>query len=75
METLSKPKLDAINKKIYQNYPEFKNVSPKKTNQTDGKTVLVYEKSERTADGKPFKLLLRVTVDAEGNILKVSASK
>ncbi len=68
-------KIDGINKKIYQDYPEFRNVSPKKTGQTDGNTVLVYEKNEKTADGHTIKLLLRVTVDAEGNILKVSASR
>ena len=72
---ISRAKLDAVNKSVYRDYPAFKNVRPRQNSQTGGKTLLIYEKSERTADGLTIKLTLRVTVDAEGNILKVSASK
>ena len=75
MDSLAKKKIDLINQKIYNDYPDYKNVGPRKTVQSDGKTALTYEKKEKTADGTDIKLLLRVTVDNEGKILKVSGSK
>jgi hypothetical protein len=75
MATFSKQKVQSVNQTICQEYPDFKNIYPKVTETSDGNAVLVYEKKEKTADGIPIKLVLRVTVDANGRILKVSTSR
>lgn len=75
MAAFTKQKSQSINQTVYQDYPYFRNINPKITETSDGKAVLVYEKKEKTADGVPIKLVLRVTADADGKILKISTSR
>ncbi len=75
MAAFSKQKVQNVNQTVYQEYSDFKNINPKVTETSDGNTVFIYEKKEKTADGIPIRLVLRVTVDANGRILKVSTSK
>lgn len=62
-------------REIQNNYPLYQGVQPKSKVQSDGNTLLIFEKNEKTEDGLPIKLTLRVTVSPNGKILKVSGSK
>ena len=65
---------DKVNKVIYRDYPFYKGVKPKISQQGTG-LLLVYEKNERTEDGLTLPMQLRVKADAEGNIKSVSGSR
>ena len=67
--------VDKVNKTIYKDYPFYKGVKPKVSENSKGEMLLVYEKSEKTEDGLTLPMLLRVKADAEGNIRSVSGSR
>ena len=67
--------VDRINKTIYKDYPFYKGVKPKVTEQPGGLLLLVYEKNEKTEDGLNLPMMLRVRADAEGKIKAVSGSR
>ena len=62
--------IDAINRRIWKEYPLYKGVEPKVRG-----SVLTYETTEVTPDGFRLKLRLRAEVSPEGVILKISESK
>ena len=65
--------IDKINKEIYRDYPFYKGVKPKVSENSKGELLLVYEKNEKTEDGLPMQL--RVKADPQGGIRSVSGSK
>ena len=65
----------AINKQVYQKYPEVRNVAQKVKEQTAGTYLLIYEANASTADGHTFKRSIRAVVNAAGKITKLTASK
>lgn len=67
--------VDKINKEIYRDYPLYKGVKPKVSENAKGELLLVYEKIEKTADGLSLPLQLRVKADPQGGIRSVSGSK
>lgn len=67
--------VDKINKAVYRDYPFYKGVKPKVSENAKGDLLLVYEKSEKTEDGLSLPMQLRVKADSEGNIRSVSGSK
>ena len=67
--------VDRINKTIYKDYPFYKGVKPKVTEQPGALLLLVYEKNEKTEDGLNLPMTLRVRADAEGKIKAVSGSR
>ena len=62
--------MEAINRIIWEKYPDFKGIQPKIIGNTS-----VYEITETTEDHAVFKRTLRVNTDENGNILTVSESK
>ena len=66
--------VDKINSEIYRDYPFYKGVKPKVTEQNSG-LLLVYERCEKTADGLNLPMSLRVKTDSSGNIKSVSGSR
>ena len=67
--------IDKINKEIYRDYPFYKGVKPKVSENSKGELLLVYEKNEKTADGLSLPMQLRVKADPQGGIRSVSGSK
>ena len=67
--------VDKINKEIYRDYPFYKGVKPKVSENSKGELLLVYEKNEKTADGLSLPMQLRVKADPQGGIRSVSGSK
>ncbi len=66
--------IDKINHEVYRDYPFYKGVKPKVSEQNGG-LLLVYEKSEKTADGLSLPMSLRVKADGTGKIKSVSGSR
>ena len=66
--------VDQINKTVYKDYPFFKGVKPKVTEQSGG-LLLVYQKDDKTEDGLSLPMILRVKADNEGRIKSVSGSR
>ena len=67
--------VDKINRTVYMDYPLYKGVKPKVSENSKGELLLVYETKEKTADGLSLPLQLRVKADAAGEIRSVSGSK
>mgnify|MGYP007069938408 CR=1 FL=1 len=67
--------VDKINKEVYRNYPFYKGVKPKVSENSKGELLLVYEKNEKTEDGLSLPMQLRVKADQQGGIHSVSGSK
>ena len=67
--------IDQINKEVYRDYPFYKGVKPKVSENSKGELLLVYEKNEKTADGLSLPMQLRVKADPQGGIRSVSGSK
>ena len=66
--------VDRINNTIYKDYPFYKGVKPKVTEQSGG-LLLVYQKDDKTEDGLSLPMILRVKADNEGRIKSVSGSR
>ncbi|MBQ4514780.1 MAG: hypothetical protein II969_17435 [Anaerolineaceae bacterium] len=66
--------IEKINHEVYRDYPFYKGVKPKVSEQNGG-LLLVYEKSEKTADGLSLPMSLRVKADDTGKIKSVSGSR
>ena len=66
--------VDQINKTVYKDYPFYKGVKPKVSEQSGG-LLLVYEKNEKTEDGLTLPMALRVKADASGRIKSVSGTR
>ncbi len=67
--------IDKVNKEIYRNYPFYKGVKPKVSENSKSELLLIYEKNEKTADGLSLPMQLRVKADQQGVIRSVSGSK
>ena len=67
--------IDKINKEVYRDYPFYKGVKPKVSENSKRELLLVYEKNEKTADGLSLPMQLRVKADPQGGIRSVSGSK
>jgi hypothetical protein len=74
--------IQQVNQEIYRKYPEFTGVKPdiqsnaaSKTAGQNGGYVLTYQVQVATANDRPMTRRLRVSVSAQGKILKVSTSR
>ena len=74
-EPEKKHSIEDVIREIGREHPLYKGVQPKSKVQSDGNTLLIFEKNEKTEDGLPINLTLRVTVSPAGKILKISGSK
>lgn len=76
--------LQSINKEVYRRFPELKDTRPKIQKQAVPETrsiskpttyVLIYQGQVLTAGQKLLPRLVRVVVNEQGKILKISTSK
>ena len=72
---MDKKIISSVSKQIQSDYPEVGDSQPKVVPYPDEKTLLIYNSTAETADGKKMKRTVRVMVDSKGKILKVSTSK
>jgi hypothetical protein len=59
---------------IYRQYPEFAGVRPS-VRQSGAQTLLIFATKVKTADGKSLPRTLRVNVNEQGAIVKVTTSR
>ena len=69
-----------ISKQIYRRFPEFKGIKPKVRSQATPKTgnptfLLTYAMQARLDENRLLDRWVRVVVDEDGKIIKISTSK
>lgn len=77
--------IDHISQDIYRQFPEMKGVDPKVRSQSDSKNksdhsqspsyLLTFQTHTSLSNGMKIARLVRVTVDQNGKIIKISTSR
>ncbi len=67
--------ISKVNKEVYKRHPQMAGTSPKVSQQTDNRYLLLYTRKLEIATGRSMEQTIRVTVDQLGNVLRMSASK
>lgn len=60
---------------VYRQFPEVRGVNPSVTNLPGDKFQLIFHGKSKTADGKTIERTVRVAVNPQGKILKLSTSR
>ena len=66
--------LASICRQVYKKFPEVNGVLPRERAQ-GSQTLLIFEGSAQTANGKTIKRVVRVVVSDEGKIVKTTTSR
>lgn len=66
---------EAVNKIIYQKFPNFDGIDPVISIQENGQLLFIYNTQATTADAHIIPLSLRVLADDAGAIIKISSSR
>jgi hypothetical protein len=66
--------LASICRQIYKKFPEVNGALPRERAQ-GSQTLLIFEGSAQTANGKTIKRVVRVVVSDEGKIVKTTTSR
>jgi hypothetical protein len=66
--------LDSICNQVYQKFPEAKGVRPKVKAYSESQSLLLFQTTSKTADGRSLPRTIRVIVDQRGKISKMSTS-
>ena len=67
--------ISKVNKEVYKRHPQMAGTSPKVSQQTDNRYLLLYTRKLEIAAGRSMEQTIRVTIDQLGNVLRMSASK
>ncbi len=67
--------MENIYQKVYQKFPEVAGKKPTRHNQPDGKTLLIFKGESISATGIKIPKVIRVIVDQNGKIIKMSTSR
>lgn len=66
--------LSTICKEVYRQFPEITGIAPKVTERPDGH-LLVFKSNVTTANGRKLPRTIRVVVNHQGKITKLTTSK
>lgn len=66
--------IQSVSRQVYQQFPEMRGCKPQSKTSGNNK-LLVYETSVKTEDGKALRRTVRVTVNQNGEIIKISTSR
>lgn len=67
--------IQKVSDKVSVKYPKLRGKSPKVTEQSPGRYLLIFGFSDDLPGGKAIQQQLRVVSDEEGNIAKMSISR
>lgn len=67
--------MDEIYQKVYRKFPEVDGKKPVRHSQPEGKTLLVFKGEGKAANGVKIPRIVRVLVDQNGKILKMTTSR
>ncbi len=72
---MEKSILTKVCQQVYSRHPEVRNTQPKITEQSDGKSLLIFTGTAFSANGKPIPRTIRAVVDSSGKVVKISSSR
>ena len=72
---MDKSILIKVCQQVYSRHPEVRNTQPAITEQEDGKFLVIFTGTAFGANGKPIPRTIRAVVDANGKVIKLSASR
>ena len=67
--------VNEIYQKVYQKYPEVAGKKPVQHSQPDGQTLLIFKGEGQSSNGIKIPRVIRVLIDRNGKIIKMSSSK
>lgn len=67
--------MNEIYQKVYKKYPEVNGKKPTRHNQPDGQVLLIFKGEGTGPNGVKIPRTIRVLVDQDGKIIKMSSSK
>lgn len=67
--------IEAVNKTVYQKFPNFDAVDPVVSAQDNGQLLFIYRLQAEATDAHIISLILRVMADKAGTIIKISSSR
>jgi len=67
--------INSVSSQIYRQFPEVHGSRPKVKALTATQSLLIFEGKAKTADGKQISRAVRVVVDENGKIVKVTTSR
>jgi hypothetical protein len=67
--------INSVSSQIYRQFPEVQGSRPKVKSLTTTQSLLIFEGNAKTADGKQISRAVRVVVDQNGKIVKVTTSR
>jgi hypothetical protein len=67
--------MDEVYQKVYKKYPEVAGKKPVSRLQADGNKLLIFKGFVETANGFKLPRIVRVLIDENGKILKMTTSK
>ncbi len=67
--------INKVNKEVYKRHPQMAGTSPKVSQQTGDRYLLLYTRALEISAGRKMEQIIRVTADQQGNVLRMSVSK
>ena len=67
--------VDKVCSQVYRKFPEFKGSRPRVSAYSSGLSLLVFDASAKTANGKSLHQTVRVVADNNGSIKKMTMSR
>ena len=67
--------IEKVCDQIYRNFPDFKGIKPKIKAYSDNLHLFIFSGKAETADGKTLPRTIRVVVDENGKIVKITTSR
>jgi hypothetical protein len=67
--------VDRVSKQVIQRFPGLKGSHPSIQSYGEGKFLLIFNGSAQTADGKTIHQTVRVVAEADGKVIKMTASR
>ena len=67
--------INKVNKEVYKRHPQMAGTSPKVSQQTGDRYLLLYMRALEISAGRKMEQIIRVTADQQGNVLRMSVSK
>ena len=67
--------IEKVNQEIYKQFPYLKECTPKVSSVENNNFQLIYMSEAKTENGFPIPLIVRVIVNADGKVIKLSTSR
>lgn len=64
-----------ISQEIAHRFPEMAGIEPSISPLPNSNQQLIFKKTMVTEDGSPLSLIVKATIDSQGNLLKVTTSR